>query len=216
MLVLSSDIIVFSKTWEEHLEHLEGVFQHLREAMLKLGASKCTLAVPEVSSLGNLMTRAIREIPMPQNVKKVVSFLGLASYYRRYAKGFAAITSPLHALTKKEVVFHWTPECHEAFTKLKHLLTMAPITAFPESNLPFRLYTDASTLGLAWCHLGTGARLERKDHLLCLLSSVVDREELSSHQAGMSVYCMGNCQAASLLDGEQVRHLYGPLHPAMA
>ena len=117
------------------------------------------LAAPEVTYLEHRVTRdgllpypmllrTIREVPTPQNVKEVRLFLGLSSYYRRYVKGFAAIASPLHALTKKEVVFHWTPECHETFTKLKHLLTTAPITAFPDFNLPFRLYTDASTLGL--------------------------------------------------------------------
>ena len=135
------------------------MFQRLQEAKLKLRASKCTLAAPEVSYLGHHVTRegllpdptllqAIREIPMPQNVKEILSFLCLASYYRQYVKGFATITGPLHRLTKKDVVFHWTPKCQEAFLKLKHLLTMAPITAFPDFNMPFRLYTDALTLGL--------------------------------------------------------------------
>ena len=79
------DIIVFSKTWEEHLACLEGMFHSLREAKLKLGASKCTLATPEVTYLGHHMTRdslqpklmllrAIREIPTLQNVKEVRSF----------------------------------------------------------------------------------------------------------------------------------------------
>ena len=63
-------------------------------------------------------------------------------------KSFATIVGPLHALMKKDVVFHWTPEWQEAFLKLKHLLMIAPITAFPDFTMPFRLYTDASTLGL--------------------------------------------------------------------
>ena len=106
-----NDIIVFSKIWEEHLECLEGAFQCLREAKLKLGASKCKLAAPEASYLGHRMTRdgllpdpmllrSIREIPTPQNVKEVLSFFGLASYYKQYVKGFAAITCLLHALMK--------------------------------------------------------------------------------------------------------------------
>ena len=95
-----------------------------------------------------MLLKAIREIPRPQSVKKVWSFLELANYYWRYVKSFAAIASPLHTLTEKKVVFHWTPKCHEAFTKLKDLLTMALITAFPDFNLPFWLYTDTSTLGL--------------------------------------------------------------------
>ena len=58
-------------------------------------------------------------------------------------KCFATIAGPLHALMKKDVVFHWTPECQEAILKLEHLLTTAPITAFPDFNVPFRLYADA-------------------------------------------------------------------------
>ena len=90
----------------------------------------------------------IREIPAPQNVKELWSFWGLASYHCRYVKRFAAIASPLHALMKKEAVFHWTPECQDTFLQLKHPFTTVPITAFPNFDLPFRLYTDASTLCL--------------------------------------------------------------------
>ena len=97
-------ITVFSKTLEEHLEHLEGIFQVLKEAKLKLRASKCMLSTPEVSYLGHCMTRdgllpdpllrVIREIPTPQNVKEVLSFWGLASYYWRYIKG--PLQSPVY------------------------------------------------------------------------------------------------------------------------
>ena len=93
---------------------------------MKLGTSKCTLATLEVSYLVHRVMRdgvlpdlsllqAISEIPAPQNVKESLSFLGLASYYHRYIKGFATIASPLHALAKKDVVYHWTPECQDAF-----------------------------------------------------------------------------------------------------
>ena len=93
------DIIVFSWTWEEHFEHLEGVFHLLLEAKLKLGASKCTFAAPEVSYLGHHMTRdsllpdptllrAIREIPTLQNVKEVQSILGVSQPLPEVCKGF--------------------------------------------------------------------------------------------------------------------------------
>ena len=111
------DIIVFAATWEEHLTCLRQVFERLRHAQLKLGAEKCTFAAKEVSYLGNRVTSegllpdptllaAIREIAPPKNATGIRSFLGLAGYYRRYVKNFAAIASPLHALVRKEAVFH--------------------------------------------------------------------------------------------------------------
>ena len=111
------DIIVFSSTWEEHLARLRQIFERLRHAKLKLGADKCTFAAKEVSYLGHRVTEegllpdssllaAIREIPPPKTATEVCSFLGLAGYYRQYVKGFAAIAGPLHALTRKDTVFH--------------------------------------------------------------------------------------------------------------
>ena len=91
---------------------------------------------------------AIREIPPPRMATEVRSFLGLAGYYRRYVKNFAAIAAPLHALTRKDAVFHWSEECQTAFDRLKTLLTTSPFTAFPDFSQAFRLYTDASTAGL--------------------------------------------------------------------
>ena len=153
------DIIVFSSTWEEHLARLRQVFERLRHANLKLGANKCAFAAKEVNYLGHRVTEegllpdssflvAIREIPPPKTATEVRSFLGLAGYYRRYVKGFAAIAVPLHALTQKDAVFHWSEDCQAASDRLKTLLTTSPITAIPDFSQAFRLYTDASTAGL--------------------------------------------------------------------
>ena len=139
------DIIVFSSTWEEHLARLRQVFERLRHANLKLGADKCTFAAKEVNYLGHRVTEegllpdslllaAIREIPPPKTATEVRSFLGLAGYYRCYVKSFAAIASPLHTLTRMDVVFHWSEECQ---------------TAFPDFSQAFCLYTDGSTAGLS-------------------------------------------------------------------
>ena len=117
---------------------------------------------------------AIREIHPPKNATEVRSFLGLASYYRLYVKNFAAIAGPLHALTRKDAVFHWSSECQDAFDHLKTLLTTSPITAFPDFSLPFRLYTDASTAGL-------GAILaqvrEGKERIICCASRSLNQAE---------------------------------------
>ena len=172
------DIIVFSSTWEEHLARLRQVFEWLRHADLKLGAEKCAFTAKEISYLGHRVTEegllqdpallvAIREIPPPKTATEVRSFLGLAGYYRCYVKNFAAIASPLHALTQKDAVFHWSADCQDAFDRLKTLLTTSPITAFPDFSQSFRLYTDASTAGL-------GAILaqvrEGKERIICCAS----------------------------------------------
>ena len=182
------DIIVFAATWEEHLARLRQVFERLRHAQLKLGAEKCTFATKEVSYLGHRVTSEgllpdpysvnghprDRPPPPPRMQQKVSSILGLAGYYRRYVKTFAAIAGPLHALTRKDAVFHWSPECHEAFDHLKTLLTTSPTTASPDFNLPFRLYTDASTAGL-------GAILaqvqEGKKRIICRASRSLNQAE---------------------------------------
>ena len=179
------DIIVFAATWEEHLAHLHQVFERLRHVKLKLGAEKCTFAAREVSYHGHRVTEegllpdplllaAIREINPPKNATEVRSFLGLTGYYRRYVKNFAAIAGPLHALTRKDAVFHWSSECQDAFDRLKTLLTTSPITAFPDFSLPFRLYMDASTAGL-------GAILaqvrEGKERIICCASRSLNQAE---------------------------------------
>ena len=179
------DIIVFAATWEEHLARLLQVFERLSHAQLKLGAKKCTFAAKEVSYLGHRFTAegllpdpsllaAIREIGPAKTATEVHSFLGLAGYYRHYVKNFAAIAGPLHALTRKDAVSHWSPECQDAFDHLKTLLTTSPITAFLDFSLPFRLYTDASTAGL-------GAILaqvrEGKERIICCASHSLNQAE---------------------------------------
>ena len=181
------DIIVFSSTWEEHLARLFEVFERLRHANLKLGAAKCTFAAKEVSYLGHRVTEegllpdpsllaAIRDIPPPKTATEVRSFLGLAGYYGRYVKGFAAIAAPLHALTKKDAVFHWSEDCQNAFDQLKTRLTTSPITAFPDFSQEFRLYTDASTAGL-------GSILAQfrdgKERIICCASRALNKAEKS-------------------------------------
>ena len=182
-----NDIIVFSSTWEEHLARLREVFERLRHAKLKLGATKCTFATKEVSYLGHRVTEegllpdpslltAIRDIPPLTTATEVRSFLGLAGYYRRYVKGFAAFAAPLFALTRKDALFHWSEDCQAAFDQLKTRLTTSPITAFPDFSQAFQLYTDASTAGpsaiLAQVRGG-------KERIICCTSRALNKAEKS-------------------------------------
>ena len=126
---------------------------------MKLKAKKCCFAQTSVEYLGHVVSeggvqtdpkkvKAVREYPLPTDLKTLRLFLGLASYYRRFVPAFARVAGPLHALTKKDVEFVWSQACEEAFRKLKELLTTAPILRFPNFNEPFILETDATGSGL--------------------------------------------------------------------
>ena len=113
-LIYIDDIIIFSKSVDEHLVHLEEVFRRLRDANVKLNPKKCSFVKQRVEYLGHVVTpegispnpdkvRVVQEFPTPTNLKELRSFLGLANYYRRFVRGFSNIANPLNALTKKNV-----------------------------------------------------------------------------------------------------------------
>ena len=153
------DILVFSATIEEHLEHLRRVLKRLKEVGLKLKPVKCRFASKEVEYLGHVITpdglqpnpklvSAVKEFPTPRSLPEVRRFLGLASYYRRFIWRFAKIAEPLHQLTCKGSAFTWSVECQTAFDKQKEVLVTAPVLAYPSFDHDFILETDASIQGL--------------------------------------------------------------------
>ena len=158
-VVYLDNILVFGRNLSEHNANLKTVFERLREAGLRLKPTKCHLARQRVEFLGHVVSaagvqtdpgklKAVERYPVPTDVKTLLSFLGLASYYRRFVSRFAAIASPMHLLTKKDAPFVWTEECQLAFEKIKKLLISAPVLAFPQFDRPFILETDASGIGL--------------------------------------------------------------------
>ncbi|KFD60069.1 hypothetical protein M514_10279 [Trichuris suis] len=153
-VVYLDDIIVFSRSADEHIERLARVFQRLRAAGLKVNASKCRLFRKEVQFLGNVvgqdgirpdpsLTEKVRNFPVPQCLAEIQSFVGLASYYLKFIRGFAEIAKPLHQLAEKRKPFQWTAECAAAFNKLTK-----PILRLPDFNRPFILDTDASNIAI--------------------------------------------------------------------
>ena len=158
-LIYLDDILVYSKTFEDHLSHLRQVFDRLRHANLKLKPSKCKFACPKVKYLGHVVSpegiapdddkiAAVRDFPRHNSVKTVRSFLGLANYYQRFIKDFAKIASPSNQLLRKDHKFLGTDACEQAFKALKEALISAPILAFPDFKETFQLYTDASNEGV--------------------------------------------------------------------
>lgn len=158
-MVYLDDILVIGKSFTEHLNNLRLVFTRLREAGLRLKPKKCCLAKREVEYLGYIVTKdgiapdpekvaAVQEFPEPQDLKALRSFVGLASYYRRFIPSFSKIAAPLFTLTKKDTLFQWSAECQAAFTLLKKALTEAPVLAYPRFDVGFLLETNASRVGL--------------------------------------------------------------------
>lgn len=158
-LVYIDDIIVYSKTLEEHARDLQRVFDLIRESGMKIKASKCSFAKAEVVYLGFKISakgilpcqdkiNAVLNFPTPDNVKKLRSFLGLANFYRKFIANFASKTHVLTVLTKKNVKWKWGPDEQSAFEAIKHCLTSPPILGYPDFSRPYILQSDASGYGV--------------------------------------------------------------------
>jgi len=184
-IVYIDDIIIAGKTFDEHLNNLQQVFERVDKAGLKLQPSKCHFLQPRVPFLGHIVsaegispdpdkTQRVREWPTPTTIKETQQFLGLASYYRRFIMDFATIASPLHKLTEKRSEFRWTSQCQEAFDCLKCRLVSAPILALPDWSQSFLLDTDASDTGI-------GAVLSQvqdgKEHVIAYASRSLTKAE---------------------------------------
>jgi hypothetical protein len=155
LLIYLDDLIVHSKTFDEHLVRLREVFHRLQTAGLKLTPKKCRLFQRQVTFLGHVVsgagiqtdstkTDAVTKWPTPKSVRDVRAFLGFCGYYRRFVRGFAEIARPLHRLTEKNAEFRWTTECHNAMEALKKALSSTPLLAYPQDHGDFILDTDAS------------------------------------------------------------------------
>ena len=154
------DIIIYSRSEKEHLEHLEEIFTRLKTAGLKLKLEKCCFFKKHIQYLGHLISadgiqplpeklESIAKMPAPKNPKEVKQFLGLVGYYRKFVPRFADISRVLTHLTKKDVEFKWTPECEKCFQILKEFLQQAPILRYPDPQASYTLYTDASKYAYA-------------------------------------------------------------------
>eukprot|EP00253_Pinus_taeda_P011178 PITA_11178 len=159
VLIFIDDILVYSRTVEEHQEHLRKVLQTLREHQLYAKFSKCDFFKEEIQYLGHVISKegiavdpekikAIMDWPVPKDVADIRSFMGLAGYYRRFVEGFSRVAFPITSLQKKGKAFQWTPNCQKSFEQLKHLLTTAPILRIVDPDKDYVVCTDASKEGV--------------------------------------------------------------------
>ncbi|CAM5132510.1 unnamed protein product [Natator depressus] len=155
------DVAIFSDSWAEHLEHLQKVFERIREAGLTVKAKKCQIGLNRVTYLGHQVGQgtinplqakvdAIQKWPVPKSKKQVQSFLGLAGYYMRFVPQYSQIAAPLTDLTKKKQpnAVQWTKECQKAFNQLKATLMSDPVLRAQDFDKLFPVITDASERGV--------------------------------------------------------------------
>lgn len=161
-LAYLDDILVFSNTIEDHLQHIERVLSSLREHNLKLKPAKCEFFKRETQYLGFKISeegiqpdhdkvKAIKSVSTPTTVKEVRAFIGMTSYYRRFIANFSDIAEPLINLTRKYSRFLWDDACQAAFDCLKEKLSEVVILAYPDTNKQYKLYTDASDRSIGAC-----------------------------------------------------------------
>jgi len=148
-LVFFDDILVYSHTLEDHIQHLRQVFTLLARDQWKVKISKCRFAQQSISYLGHIVSHngvstdprkieSIQQWPQPQNIKELRNFLGLAGYYRKFVKHFATLARPLTNLLKKGI-FIWTLAHQAALDALKSALVLAPVLALLDFSKPFQL-----------------------------------------------------------------------------
>ncbi|CAM5157917.1 unnamed protein product [Eretmochelys imbricata] len=182
------DVAIFSDSWAEHLEHLQKVFERIREAGLTVKAKKCQIGLNRVTYRGHQVGQgtisplqakvdAIQKWPVPKPKKQVQSFLGLAGYYRRFVPQYSQIAAPLTDLTKKKqsVAVQWTKECQKAFNQLKAALMSDPVLRAPDFDKPFLVTTDVSERGVGAVLMQEGA--DQEFHPVVFLSKKLSERE---------------------------------------
>ncbi|GBG91440.1 hypothetical protein CBR_g52395 [Chara braunii] len=186
VIVYMNDILVYSETYHGHAQHIEWTLGALRDAGFKIALEKSEFFLSEIPFLGYVVTRgglrpdsrniaAVREAPVPTSLMQVRAFLGLASYYRRFIKGFAAIARPLTNLLRKDQPLSWDPECQQAFATLKDALATAPILIRPDPSKHFILITDWQPEAISAIVAQKGS--DGREHVIEYASHTVPNEQ---------------------------------------
>ena len=159
VIVFIDDILIYSKSRDQHEKHIRIVLQTLKQHQLYAKFSKCEFWLDRVAFLGHVISKdgimvdpakveAVSNWKRPTNASEIRSFLGLAGYYRKFVADFSKLAMPLTTLTRKGKKFEWTKDCEKSFQELKGRLTSAPILTIPDGNEGFVIYSDASKMGL--------------------------------------------------------------------
>lgn len=160
VIIYIDDILIYSNTMKEHVEHVRMVLQRMIQHRLYAKLEKCEFHQTQIAFLGYVISaegitmddtkvQAVQRWPLPQNLKELQRFLGFANFYRRFIRGFSSIAAPLTAMTKRNShKLSWSSEARQAFSDLKTQFTTAPILRHPNPDLPFIVEVDASNTGV--------------------------------------------------------------------
>jgi hypothetical protein len=160
-MVYIDDIIIYSKTAEEHMEHIRLVLEALDKEKIKIKLSKCNFFRTSLDFLGHVISRngikpqpkkieAIQKWPQPTSVNEVQQFMGMVNYYRRHINNLANMSAPLTDITEDKGPFapQWTSECTKGFQAIKDYMSVDMLLAIPNMALPFTVQTDASRVAI--------------------------------------------------------------------
>jgi hypothetical protein len=167
------DILVYSRTLKEHVEHVRIVLKTLQTAGLRLEPTKSEFHVQKTKFVGYIISKdgleadpekiaRIRDWPTPNKVKEVQSFLGFANYYRKFVEGYSRVAAPLTELTRKSQEFEWTDKAQKAFEELKDRFTTPPLLQLFDNSKPIWVETDASDYALGACISQPGSDGKRR------------------------------------------------------
>jgi hypothetical protein len=186
VLVFFDDILIYNKTWTNHLAHVDQVLHQLSQHQIFLKQSKCSFGASEVEDLGHLVGKdsvrvdpkkieVVQDWSHPKTLKSLRRFLGLTGYYRKFVKNYGNIVAPLIALLKKNS-FTWTPTSAQAFQTLKMTMCTTQVLVLPDFTKTFVLECDASGKGIGIVLMQEGRPL------------AFTRKQLSKRNLGKSIY----------------------------
>jgi hypothetical protein len=218
VIVFINNILIYSKSREDHKHHLQIVLGRLRAHQLYAKLSKCEFWLEKIAFLEHILTaegievdpskvEAVSKWKQSSNVSEVRSFLGMAGYYRRFIKGFSSIARPMTELLKKDNKFVWTPKCEESFQVIKKKLTTTQVLTLLDIHQSFVIFCDASRQGL-------GCVLMQNEKLIAYASRLLKPHEQNypTHDLELAaIACSEDMQ--TLPDWKQMSYIHRSQEP---
>jgi hypothetical protein len=176
VLLFMNDILIYSRTLDDHVQHIRLVLQTLLQHKLFLKFKKCAFAQQNIEYLGHVISNdgvstdpskidAMVNWHVPKSLTEVRGFLGLTGYYRKFVRNYGILAKPLTSLLKSKT-FSWSKEADDAFQALKQAMTFVPVLTLPDFSISFEIETDA-------CDRGVGAVLIQNGHPVAFFSKAL-------------------------------------------